>query len=149
MQVMSRLAPGNGYQDDVALLLYRQPGPLEVELPAEASHLASTRAALKGWLSAAGVDADQTLKVLIATGEALANAIEHGHRLPTPGTISLRATALADRVHVTVVDAGTWKPPVAAAHRGRGIALMRALMQDVTIQSRATGTTVHMYSRIA
>ena len=149
MQVMSRLAPGSGYQDDVALLLYRQPGPLEVELPAEASHLASTRAALKGWLSAAGVDADQTLKVLIATGEALANAIEHGHRMPTPGTISLRATALADRVHVTVVDVGSWKPPVAAAHRGRGIALMRALMQDVTIQSRATGTTVHMYSRIA
>ena len=40
-QVMSRLAPGDGYQDDVALLLYRQPAPLEVELPADASQLAS------------------------------------------------------------------------------------------------------------
>jgi PAS domain S-box-containing protein len=148
-QVMSRLAPGGGYQDDVALLLYRQPVPLEVELPAEASHLASTRAALRGWLSRAGMDADQTLKVLIATGEALANAIEHGHRMPTEGSISLRAIAFADRVHVTVVDAGSWKPPVAAAHRGRGIALMRALMQDVTIQPRASGTTVHMHTRIA
>jgi anti-sigma regulatory factor (Ser/Thr protein kinase) len=95
------------------------------------------------------MDDDQTLKVLIATGEALANAIEHGHRLLTEGNISLRAIALADRVHVTVVDAGSWKPPVAAAHRGRGIALMRALMQDVTIQQRATGTTVHMQTRIA
>jgi anti-sigma regulatory factor (Ser/Thr protein kinase) len=149
MQVMTRLAPGGGYQDDVALLLYRQPAPLEVDLPAEASHLAPTRAALKGWLTRAGMDDDQTLKVLIATGEALANAIEHGHRVLTEGNISLRAIALADRVHVTVVDAGSWKPPVAAAHRGRGIALMRALMQDVTIQQRATGTTVHMHTRIA
>ncbi len=40
-EIMSRLAPGGGYQDDVALLLYRQPAPLEVELPAEASQLAS------------------------------------------------------------------------------------------------------------
>ena len=149
MQVMTRLAPGGGYQDDVALLLYRQPAPLEVDIPAEASHLAPTRAALKGWLTRTGMDDDQTLKVLIATGEALANAIEHGHRLLTEGNISLRAIALADRVHVTVVDAGSWKPPVAAAHRGRGIALMRALMQDVTIQQRATGTTVHMHTRIA
>lgn len=149
MEVMSRLAPGGGYQDDVALLLYRQPAPLEVEFPADANELANTRAALRGWLTQAGMDADQSLKVLIATGEALANAIEHGHRRPTEGTISLRAVAFADRVHVTVVDAGSWKPPVAAAHRGRGIALMRALMQDVTIQPRATGTTVHMHTKIA
>ena len=148
-EVMSRLAPSGGYQDDVALLLYRQPAPLEVEFPAEASYLAETRAALKDWLGRAGVDDDQTLKVLIAAGEALANAIEHGHRHHAEGTISLRATALADRLQVTVIDAGSWKPPVAAAHRGRGISLMRALMHDVTIQPLASGTTVHMHARIA
>ncbi len=149
MQMMSRLAPGDGYQDDVALLLYRQPAPLEIEFPADASHLAATRTALRDWLTQAGMDDDQTLKVLIATGEALANAIEHGHRTPRDGAITLRAVAYADRVDVTVIDAGTWKAPVKAAHRGRGIALMRALMQDVTIQPRATGTTVHMHARIA
>ncbi|OBK71214.1 SpoIIE family protein phosphatase [Mycobacterium sp. 1274761.0] len=148
VHVMSGLAPGDGYQDDVAVLLYRQPGPLELELPADPSHLASTRAALKGWLTLAGVDADQSLKVLIATGEALSNAIEHGHRL-VEGTIRLRARAYADRLHVTVSDGGSWKTPVAATHRGRGIALMRALMQDVTILPRDSGTTVHMHARIA
>ena len=148
-EVMSRLAPSDGYQDDVALLLYRQPPPLELDFPAEASYLTETRAALKDWLTRAGVDADQSLKVLIAAGEALANAIEHGHRHHTEGTISLRATALADRLQVTVIDAGSWKPPVKAAHRGRGITLMRALMHDVTIQPLATGTTVRMHARIA
>ena len=32
-QIMSRLAPGGGYQDDVALLMYRQPAPLEPGVP--------------------------------------------------------------------------------------------------------------------
>ena len=38
--------------------------------------LAPSRAALRGWLTQAGVEPDQTLDVLIATGEALANAID-------------------------------------------------------------------------
>jgi PAS domain S-box-containing protein len=147
-QVMSGLSPGDGYQDDVALLLYRQPTPLDIKVPAEPSYLAETRAALKDWLHMAGVDADQSLKVLIAAGEALANAIEHGHR-NTKGFVRLRATALADRLHVTVADAGSWKTPVVAAHRGRGISLMRALMQDVSIHPLDDGTTVHMQAKIA
>ena len=119
---------------------------------ADVGELAPSRAALRGWLTRAGVKADQTLDVLIATGEALANAIEHGHRHSTGGavgSVTLRAFALADRLHVTVVDTGTWKAPVAAAHRGRGIALMRGLMHDVTIEPDAGGTTVHLRARIA
>jgi len=152
--IMARLAPAEGYQDDVALLLYRQPAPLEMEFAADVGELASSRAALRGWLTQAGVKPDQTLDVLIATGEAVANAIEHGHRHltkspeGTAGTVTLRATALADRLHVTVVDTGRWKTPVAAAHRGRGIALMKGLMHDVTIEPDAGGTTVRMQARI-
>ncbi|MGE0216347.1 SpoIIE family protein phosphatase [Mycolicibacterium sp.] len=146
--VMSGLAPGDGYQDDVALLLYRQPTPLELEMAADVGELAASRSVLRRWLTTAGVNAEQTLDVLIATGEALANAIEHGHRHLTGGLVTLRATVLADRLHVTVTDTGSWKPPVAAAHRGRGIALMRGLMHDVTIEPDAAGTTVHMHARI-
>ena len=150
-EIMSRLAPSDGYQDDVALLLYRQPAPLEVEIAADPSELAPTRAALRGWLTRAGLDSEQTLDVLIAVGEAVANSIEHGHREHLEGTVSLRATAVADRLHLTVVDTGSWKTPTSDpnSHRGRGIALMRALMQDVSIEPSETGTTIHMHTRIA
>lgn len=148
--IMSRLTPVNGYDDDVALLLYRQPAPLELEFPADVAELAPSRTALRTWLGSAGVDAEQTLDVLIAAGEALANAIEHGHRDLPGGTVRLKATAFADDLHVTVIDTGTWKAPAdaPALHRGRGLGLMRALMQDVTIDSQATGTRVHMQTRI-
>jgi len=62
----------------------------------------------------------------------------------------LRATALANEVRLTIVDTGVWKPPqpVAEAHRGRGIALMRALMGDVAIDSISSGTTVELSASI-
>jgi PAS domain S-box-containing protein len=150
-EMMSRLAPSDGYQDDVALLLYRQPAPFEVEIIADAGELAPTRAALRGWLTRAGMDSEQSMDVLIAVGEAVANSIEHGHRELPEGTVKLRAAAVADRLHLTVVDTGTWKPPRpdANSHRGRGIMLMRALMENVTIEPSETGTTIHMHTRIA
>lgn len=148
-EIMSRLTPDGGYQDDVALLLYRQPAPLHLDFPAHANQLAASRTELRNWLGRAGVDPDETQNVLIAVGEALANAIEHGHRDHPGGTVSLRASALIDRVHLSVVDTGAWKVPRPGADitRGRGVRLMRALMQDVTIQPEAAGTTVEMYTR--
>ncbi|MDG4664546.1 SpoIIE family protein phosphatase [Mycobacterium sp. 236(2023)] len=149
--IMSRLAPADGYHDDVALLLYRQPAPLDLDMAADVGELAGSRSALRGWLESAGVPPDQALDVLIAAGEALANAIEHGHRDSPDGRVRLHAIAMPDRLQLTVIDTGTWKTPseIASVHRGRGIALMRALMHDVTIESETTGTTVHMNTRIA
>lgn len=149
--IMSRLAPEDGYQDDVALLLYRQPAPLDLDMAANVEELAASRTLLRSWLDSAGVPADQALDVLIAVGEALANAIEHGHRDSPNGRVRLHAIALPDRLQLTVIDTGSWKAPaeIPALHRGRGIALMKALMHDVTIESEATGTTVHMNTRIA
>jgi serine phosphatase RsbU (regulator of sigma subunit)/anti-sigma regulatory factor (Ser/Thr protein kinase)/transcriptional regulator with GAF, ATPase, and Fis domain len=149
-QIMSGLAPSGGYQDDVALLLYRQPAPLELQFPANASQLAPARASLRRWLTRSRLNPDQVMNVLIAAGEAVANAIEHGHRDRPEGTISLDATALADEVRLTITDTGSWKPPQPEAnpHRGRGVILMRGLMDDVTIHPDTAGTTVHLSARI-
>jgi anti-sigma regulatory factor (Ser/Thr protein kinase) len=96
------------------------------------------------------LDPDQTLNVLVAAGEAVANAIEHGHRHRPEGTIRLGAVALGDEVRLTITDTGSWKAPHPASrpHRGRGIPLMRSLMQDVDIRLDTDGTTVHLSTRI-
>lgn len=149
-ELMSRLAPDGGYQDDVALLLYRQPAPLDLVFPARNEYLASSRGALRNWLSQAGVGAEQAMNVLIAAGEAVANAIEHGHRDRPDGFVTLRATVVVDRLYVSVLDTGCWKPVRTEAdnRRGRGVALMEGLMDDVTITPGDDGTTVHLNARI-
>jgi PAS domain S-box-containing protein len=149
--VMESMAPTGGYDDDVALLLYRHPGPLEIEFPAEAARLAPVRSALRGWLERCGIDTLTAQNVLVAAGEACANAIEHGHRHAAGGRIRLLAAATADNLHLTVTDSGRWKTPqpLDNAHRGRGLMLIRALMNEVTVTSGAAGTIVGMQARIS
>jgi serine phosphatase RsbU (regulator of sigma subunit)/anti-sigma regulatory factor (Ser/Thr protein kinase) len=149
-RIMTRLAPSSGYQDDVAVLLYRHPAPLEISFPAHVNELSRSRAALRSWLTQARVDPDQAHDMLVAAGEAVANAIEHGHRDSPEGIITLRAAISVDQVQLTIVDTGSWKPPQPAVdrHRGRGITLMRALMHEVAIHPDPGGTTVQLFARI-
>ncbi|WP_422742877.1 SpoIIE family protein phosphatase [Mycobacterium sp. WMMD1722] len=149
--LMSGLEPDGGYQDDVALLLYRQPGPLEMAFPAHTDQLAPSRSELRSWLSRVGVNPEQVQNVLIAVGEAVSNAIEHGHRDKQDGTVTLRACAFVDQLRVTVTDTGTWKEnrPGENIRRGRGLALMRGLMDDFSIHSDTGGTTVDLSARIS
>lgn len=150
-QVMDRLAPADGYDDDVALLLYRHPAPLDMTFPAESSQLAPVRKALRSWLGQCDLPPGTVQNILVAAGEACANAIEHGHRHAPGESVRLRAEALVDDLRLTVADSGRWKAPEPElnAHRGRGVALMRALMQQVTITPGPSGTTVDMHMRIA
>lgn len=150
-QTMSASAPISGYQDDVVLLLYRHPAPLELTFPAEVDQLASVRAELRRWLVRAELGPEQCMAVLVAAGEAVANAIEHGHRNDPDGRVTLSATAMVEHVQVSIVDAGTWKPPQPEAnpHRGRGTDLMRALVDDVRVEHDIAGTTVRLTARIA
>jgi PAS domain S-box-containing protein len=149
-RVMARMAPTSGYDDDVALMLYRHPAPLEVTFPADSSRLAPVRAALRDWLDRCGLSPRARQDILVAAGEACANAIEHGHRDAPGEPVRLRAEAFVDDLRLTVVDSGRWKAPQpeSNAHRGRGTALMRALMRQVTITTGPDGTTVDMHKRI-
>jgi PAS domain S-box-containing protein len=149
-EIMDRMTPDSGYDDDVALLLYRHPGPLELEFPAESTRLVQVRSALRGWLDRCGLDPGTVQNVLVAAGEACANAIEHGHREHPDGRIRLRAAATAGDLRLTVTDSGRWKTPdpEAGPYRGRGIKLMRAFMHTVTVTSGTTGTVVDMQARL-
>ena len=96
------------------------------------------------------MSARQSMNVLIATGEAVSNGIEHGYRHGSEGTIRLTATAVADQVQLAIIDNGSWKTDRRAggSNRGRGISLMRELMDDVAITRDAAGTAIHLSVRI-
>jgi anti-sigma regulatory factor (Ser/Thr protein kinase) len=149
--VTAALKPPGGYEDDVALLLYRHPGPLDVEFTGT-GELTEVRSRLRAWLGQCGLAPQQVLDVLIAAGEACANALEHGHRNLGAVPIRLQATALPGQLHLQITDSGTWKTadPHAPGQslRGRGIGLMRAVMQQVTITPGPEGTIVDMHARI-
>ncbi|MFI8257883.1 SpoIIE family protein phosphatase [Streptomyces filamentosus] len=149
--LLARLAPAGGYDDDVALLLHRLPAPLDVAFSAESGQLATVRRALRSWLGRCDLPPRTVQNVLVAAGEACANAIEHGHRNSPGGAVRLRAEALGSELRLSVEDTGRWKRPDPGSrpHRGRGVTLMRALMHEVTLTPGPAGTTVDMRTRIA
>ncbi|WP_329792316.1 SpoIIE family protein phosphatase [Lentzea sp. DG1S-22] len=146
-QIMEDLAPEGGYDDDVALLLYRHPAPLEVVFPAEAGELHGARNTLRAWLDQCGFSTSLAQRVLLAVGEASTNAIEHAYRDVVRRGVRLRLETAGDhQLLVTVADTGTWKTPSAdpAERRGRGTAIMEKMMDEVAILPDPTGTTVTM-----
>jgi PAS domain S-box-containing protein len=152
--VMSAMTPAVGYEDDVAVLIYRHPpAPLTVEVTADdRSCLGLLRARLRRWLSAAGIGGREATDLMIAAGEASANAFEHAPAGrpadAAPVRITLIARATHTMVQLTVTDTGSWRPPPADREqpapgtRGHGLIFMHALMNDVTIDPSAHGTTV-------
>jgi serine phosphatase RsbU (regulator of sigma subunit)/anti-sigma regulatory factor (Ser/Thr protein kinase) len=152
--VMSAMTPTAGYEDDVAVLIYRHPpAPLTVQVTADdPSCLALLRARLRRWLPAAGVGSREATDIMIAAGEAAANAVEHATAGrpadAVPVQISFTARAAHTMVQLTIADTGSWRSPPADREqpapgtRGHGIIFMHALMDDVTIDPSAHGTTV-------
>lgn len=115
-------------------------------LPADGACLASLRARLRQWGSRTGLAEDQVADLVLATGEACANTIEHAYvDGPGLGEVDVRAEYTRNgTVTVRVSDHGHWRAQSNSGHRGRGIALMRATMESVTIDSGRSGTTVTM-----
>ncbi|WP_051581237.1 SpoIIE family protein phosphatase [Pseudonocardia acaciae] len=146
-QLLAELRPDGGYDDDVAVLVYRQPPPpLHVDMAADAVQLAPIRRRLRAWLAAASVPPDTAADVVTAASEACTNSIEHAYRGEAAGRVTLTASADdGSGLEVTVADTGTWKTPAAdPGHRGRGITMMRALTDTVNIDRVPSGTSVRM-----
>jgi serine phosphatase RsbU (regulator of sigma subunit)/anti-sigma regulatory factor (Ser/Thr protein kinase) len=149
--LMSSLRPDDGYEDDVALLLYRRTvPPLTMEFEANPESLAATRHWLRAWLTDAGLDEDLEQDVLVAAGEACANAVEHAYPAGAGPNAHLSVRLTGAHLVVTIADHGRWKQPPPDNHvlRGRGMPMMEALADAVTVRHDTEGTTVTLEWRV-
>jgi anti-sigma regulatory factor (Ser/Thr protein kinase) len=83
---------------------------------------------------------------MLAATEACANAIEHAYG-PRDATFEVRAQRYDNTIEVTVRDHGNWRAP-RGRHRGRGMDLMRAAMDQVEVTPSDAGTTVRLTRRL-
>jgi anti-sigma regulatory factor (Ser/Thr protein kinase) len=140
--VLRELVPDGGAPDDVALLtLHTIPmaDTFSVELPTQPEALASMRALLRRWLRGAGGELEIS-EVLTACGEAATNAIEHAG---AGGPFEMSGRLAGGVVEIEVRDFGAWREP-REGDRGRGLSLMRALMDTVSVTPTPEGTTVRL-----
>lgn len=148
--VLGTLLPDGAGSDDAALIaLQHLPVPLgayQVVLPAEPRALASLRLGLRRWLEDAGLPGPEAYEALVACGEACANVVEHAYG-PGEASFAVEAAIAEGELTIAVRDRGRWRPP-RGAHRGRGLGLMRALMDTVDFDRTDGGTSVILRRRL-
>jgi anti-sigma regulatory factor (Ser/Thr protein kinase) len=134
--------------DDVTLVAVRgEPrlGPVaRLKLSPDRDALTSLRRLLARWLREAGAEGDEVHDLVMAANEAWQNALEHG-------TGFARTTVGVDlevddhgEVRITVRDAGSRERMPSDPDRGRGIELMRALADEVSLELAPHGSTVRL-----
>jgi anti-sigma regulatory factor (Ser/Thr protein kinase) len=114
-------------------------------LPADAVHLCQLRHAMYGFLGALPLCPDRQDEIVLAVGEAAANAVEHAYRDQEPGVLDVTFWTEGDALCVQVRDHGRWREPPAGPQsvgHGLGIVLMRRLIDCVLIHHDHRGTTV-------
>ncbi|MGV0644241.1 SpoIIE family protein phosphatase [Mycolicibacterium sp. XJ2546] len=148
--VLAKLMPDNGFDDDVAIVLYRHAYmPLRIDIEAAATRLSEVRHRLAAWLHGNGVPAPLADDIVLVVNEACSNAVEHAYRDRDSGRMRVAADVEEHEVYISVSDHGSWKPPPAdPGTRGRGLLLMRAVSDGVDLDGTPAGTTVEMSFRL-
>jgi anti-sigma regulatory factor (Ser/Thr protein kinase)/putative methionine-R-sulfoxide reductase with GAF domain len=144
-RLVKRLLPHGAESDDAALLVVTVPelsDPFKVSLPAEPDSITLVRRVFGRWLSEVGASEEEIGEITLACSEACANAIEHAYG-PGATEFEVEASSSAEGVTLVVRDMGQWREP-RGQNRGRGLPLMRGLMDDVELRRGDEGTAVHL-----
>ena len=145
LSILHRLIAGTP-KDDVAILtigLLRWPvDRIDIEAPAVPASARILRQSLRRLAAGVGLDDQRAFGLLVAAGEAISNVIEHAYGL-REGLIHVTGKRVDDRLVVEISDRGKWRAPRSEG-RGRGLALMRSIVDEADVEAGLSGTTVRL-----
>ena len=130
--------------------------PWNLTIASDLHLLAVVRAFVEGVCRVGGFEESFTDAVVLATDEATNNIMRHAHQGRIEAIIQIQCRLLADGIEVRLVDEGAPFDLAAVPHMdpaelrvgGRGVYLMRQLMDEVTCQPRGPrGNTLRMSKR--
>jgi anti-sigma regulatory factor (Ser/Thr protein kinase) len=141
------LADGTGPSDGpgrVLLLARLTPAPLEQRLPADPRRLSAVRRTVAAWSAQAALSDDATADLQLLLSEAATNAVEHAYRSNEAGEFVYSVRRRPDAaVRVVVQDFGRWcPPPDDPGYRGRGLAVIHNLAEEVSLDFSDEGTRI-------
>lgn len=122
---------------------------ISANMPCRRKSLRKARLIVKKFALAHGFGSDAE-DIALATQEALKNIIQHA--CPLDNTMRFVCTVLDNRIIINVhdrgegfnVEAAKGEPASPLALHGRGIQIIKGLMDNVRITSDKSGTVVHM-----
>lgn len=155
--------PEGELRDDIALLVCQVTPDTalgepvrELVLPNEPSRISEVRHFVAAFLADLRAPVELSSEVQLAVGEAVANACRYGR--PPSGRSELRVRCALDGRNIEIVVAddgpgyvpppGSYELPDTFASGGRGLFLMKAMMDDVKVEASDDGTVVTLVKRL-
>jgi anti-sigma regulatory factor (Ser/Thr protein kinase) len=140
--------------------LMSSPGPppfWTITLPSDIRLLANVRGLLEAIFQQAGLHEEASAAIVLCTHEAAVNVIRHAHQLDAATPMRIHCSITADAVSVELFDEG--EPfdidcvpdfdPAEVRLGGRGVFLIRTLMDEISCQPRpGGGNTLRMLKRL-
>lgn len=129
---------------------------LVLRLPRDPVTVPVTRRTVDCALDAIGVSDECRDDVTLALTEVCSNVVRHAHESPD---YTVTVTATASRCTIDVCDSGTGLPPGVTvgdstrkagsnAEHGRGLAIVRAVMDAVQVVAGPSGVAIHMVKQL-
>jgi anti-sigma regulatory factor (Ser/Thr protein kinase)/putative methionine-R-sulfoxide reductase with GAF domain len=146
---VEQMIPFARLRDDIAIVAMHYgtvPEELSLRLPAEPAVLTDVRRVLRRWLGLHAISEQGGREIVLAVSEACANAVEHAYS-PAPAHFELTARRVGDRLEFVVRDQGTWREP-RGEHRGRGLKVVEAAMDELEVRPSDSGTEIVMRKRV-
>ena len=150
--ICDSLLDGQVQDDDVCVLTVHcipVPSMFSHSFPARPDALAELRTRLRTWLHEHEIPEEVERGVVLAASEAAANAVEHAYGSDGTGIVTVMGVLDEEGVlEITVRDEGTWRDGDSDPDRGRGLSIMRAVADRLTVE-RGDGATVLRMVRTA
>jgi anti-sigma regulatory factor (Ser/Thr protein kinase) len=127
--------------------------PREAALPADSAQIGRARAFADMAAHSFGFDQEARFAFRLAISEVMANAIKHGSS-SAADVVRLRAADEDGALAFYVADVGVFMPPQelyddALRDRGRGIEMIRWLMDELDVRPGYEGTVIRFSKRLA
>jgi signal transduction histidine kinase/FixJ family two-component response regulator len=139
---------GDGADDDVALVAVRSTGACP-DLFCDSFHARRgeqkpARQRLRAWLEDIDLSSKDRDAVVLAVGEAVSNAIDHGSGGDRTQIVTVELARRGSELTASIGDRGHWQPGLETIllGRGRGHLIMGALTDNVDINLDQGGTVV-------
>jgi serine/threonine-protein kinase RsbW len=129
---------------------------LTLTLPSDLRLLSVARVFVESVCQAGGFDQGTTNAIVLATNEAVSNVIRHAHLGLSEAQLQIQCRFCPDGIEIFLLDEGEPFDLAAVPHLdpaeirvgGRGVFLMRSLMDELSCQPRGErGNTLRMVKR--
>jgi serine phosphatase RsbU (regulator of sigma subunit)/anti-sigma regulatory factor (Ser/Thr protein kinase) len=150
-RLLTEVLGGHRRDDDIALLALRSPVASPdlflMKMKAAPDAVGKVRERLRAWLDSLGLCPDDQLAILVSVGEACTNSVEHAYSDGTSNLFRVEGSVQDGNIICCVTDTGAWKDNAARTARGNGLAIMRELMDEMSVSRRPNGTSVTLKYR--